>query len=78
MQTTYIFKFFEPLRLRLRLWCIGLIAGFPQITGEKAETPLPVRRHLSALQRKTGRRTALFLCMYVVLPDFRELFCWEI
>ena len=58
--------FFEPPYLWHRLWCVGLIAGFSQITGEGMETSFPARRLLSALQRKTGRgRTALFLCAVI-------------
>ena len=77
MRTLYIFMFFEPPYLWHRLWCVGLIAGFSQITGEGMETSFPARRHLSALQRKTGMgRTALFLCAVIARWIFPAgIFC---
>ena len=79
MQTPYIFMFFEPPYLWHRLWCVGLIAGFSQITGEGMETSFPARRLLSALQRKTGRgRIALFLSAVIARWIFPAgIFCWE-
>ena len=78
MRTLYIFMFFEPPYLWHRLWCVGLIAGFSQITGEGMETSFPARRLLSALQRKTGMgRTALFLCAVIARWIFPAgVFCW--